>query len=242
VGALNRRIRIAAREGEARAVVEDDFHHFRVTIAHDGRRVTAAKAEALRRPWTTCSLAADRLTELVGFALSPCASAILDHTDALQQCTHMFDLAGLAIAAAARGQSLRSYEAVVPDRRGDRTRASLARDGEPYLAWDLEGTTIVGARPFGGRDMRAGFSDWVKSALSLEEVEAALVLRRAIFISGGRGVDLDQAKQAPAGGGCFARQPERAALGKRMVGSTLDFTERAEVLLRDDRAWLAFQQ
>ena len=75
----------------------------------------------------------------------------------------------------------------------------------------------------------------------MDEAEAALVLRRAVFISGGRGVDLDapDRRMGPRGG-CWAWQPERAQRAVRMVGSTLDFTDRADDLTAHDRGWLAF--
>jgi hypothetical protein len=241
VGALIRRIGVATRPGEARAAVEDDFHHFRVVIRHDGARVTGTAWQALRRPWTTCALAGERLSELVGMELSPRANAVIAHTDQRQQCTHMFDLAGLAIAATARGIKERRYEAVVPDRFGPRTDPHLVRDGAEVLRWTLEGSLITAPAPFAGQSLQAGFSKWAEENLDADEAEAALVLRRAAFISGGRGVNLDAAPHAPARGGCYVQQPQRAPAAKRMVGSTQDFTDRPDSLLEGDARWLAFE-
>ena len=103
MGVLRRRIDIASRTGEVRAVVEDNFHHFQVTVHHHEEVVTDVIGRALRNPWTRCPLAADRLQLLIGMPLSPAATAVIERTDPRMQCTHMFDLAGLAIAAAARG-------------------------------------------------------------------------------------------------------------------------------------------
>lgn len=241
MGALIRRIGVATREREARAVVEDDFHHFRVVIRHDGGRVSGTAWQALRRPWTTCAIAGERLSELVGMELSPDANAVLAHTDPRQQCTHMFDLAGLAIATAARGIGERRYEAVVPDRIDGRTTPRLARDGAEVLRWSLEGSHITAPEPFTGRSLQAGFSKWVEEHLDVDDAEAALVMRRAVFISGGRGVNLDAAPHAPSRGGCYVQQPERASAARRMVGSTQDFTDRRDSLLGEDQAWLAFE-
>lgn len=240
MGALIRRIGIATRDGEARAAVEDDFHHFRVSILHDGACVAGAQAQAPRRPWTACALAADRLTELIGMELSPRASAVMAHTEQRLQCTHMFDIAGLAIAAAARGIATRRYEAVVPDRIGRKSEPVLTRDGVEVMRWKLDGAIITAPALFAGVGVHAGFSQWVDTHLSLDDAEAALVLRRAVFISGGRGRDLDSAIHAPARGGCFVQQPERAESVKRMIGSTFDFTDRPGALLADDQPWLAF--
>ncbi len=222
-------------------MVEDDFHHFRVTIRHADGRVTEATSQALRSPTVLCPLAGDQLADLVGMALSPSSAAALGQTDARQQCTHMIDIAGLAIAAAARGIARRGYAALVPDREDGRTHASLTRDGEPVLNWAIAGRVIEGPAPFAGVNIDSGFTGWSQKTLGLDEAEAALVLRRAVFISGGRGVDLDApGRRTGPLGGCWTWQPERADRATRNIGSTWDFTGRAEALTLDDGPWLAF--
>lgn len=240
MGALNRRIAVSSRPYEARAAVEDDFHHFRVRISHDGSLITGAEATALRRPWSTCELAGVQLQRLIGSALWPSAGTVLRYTDQRHQCTHMYDLAALAVAAASQGIVRRSYEAVVPDRVNGQTEPVLRRDGAEALRWQVSGSRLTGPAPFRGLNLGAGFATWVGANLQLEQAEAALILRRAVFISGGRSVDLDRMQHPSAGGGCFAQQPERAGQGVRMIGSTHDFTARAEQLLSGDEDWLAF--
>src|SRR3546814_9230972 len=57
-----------------------------------------------------------------------------------------------------------------------------------------------------------GFTAWAGTSLNTDDAEAALVLRRAIFISGGRGrtEELDRQPHAVARGGCWVQQPERS--------------------------------
>ena len=154
----------------------------------------------------------------------------------------MIDLAGLAVAAAARGIARRSYEAEVPDRAEGRSVPRLRRDGATILTWEMEGPVIVGPQAYAGRGIGSGFTGWAREGLSLDEAEAALVLRRAVFISGGRGFDLDApGRNTGPMGGCWTWQPERAARALRVVGSTLDFTDRADDLTADDGGWLAFE-
>lgn len=241
-GVLHRRIGIATQPGEARVALEDDFHHFRITLRHQGGVVTAAFAVTLRHPNALCPSASARLTELVGMGLSLSAAAVLQHTDARQQCTHMIDMAGLAVAAAARGTPRRVYTAQVPDRVNGRTTATLWRDGAQVLHWALDRGHIAAPPPFTGLDVGAGFTGWVAANLPDDEAEAALVLRRAVFIANGRRYDLDREEFLGTGplGGCWAWQPERAGLATRVVGSTLEFTGRAELLTQDDAAWLDF--
>src|SRR5437879_282632 len=142
------------------AELEDDFHHFRVTVAHDGARVTGVRGVGVRFPWSTCPLAADRLAPLVGMPLSVRSTAVGDVVSARDNCTHMFDLAGLAVAHAARVGARRQYDVVVADPVDDRRQVTLDRDGEPLLAWVVDSHTILEPVPFRGQALRGGFLAW----------------------------------------------------------------------------------
>jgi hypothetical protein len=249
MGALHRRIEIASRElaggaEEARTVVEDDFHHFRVTVRQRGGVVTDVVSQSLRNPTVLCPSAGERLSEILGMPLDGASVAVHKRVDARLQCTHMIDLAGLAVAALALGRRRRVYEATVPDREDGRTRASLRRDGRVVLEWELDHATIKAPPRYAGIDIGAGFTQWASDRLDAEAAEAALVLRRAVFISRGRGIDLDAPARRRTGpiGGCWVWQPERAAGATRNIGSALDFTGREAALTQDDRAWLAFDE
>ena len=242
---LHRKIRIvtrgsAATGGEARAVVEDDFHHFRVGLTHAGGVITTTLAQSPRHPFSTCPLAADRLHDLIGKPLSPIAQAVYGATDAATQCTHMLELAGLAAAAAARDIPRRTYEITTPDRTQDRTEPRLKRDGQDLLAWTVEGQIILGPPPFCDVSLRQGFARWALAKLDPDLAEAALVLRRGVTISIGRTRDLDAEPTARPLARCFTEQPERAPSALRMKGSAQEFTGREEQLTADDADWLAW--
>jgi hypothetical protein len=226
--------------GEVRAAVEDDFHHFRVRLAHDGERVQSVQGSALRHPYSTCPLAAQPLAHLEGMILDPIAHSVVREVDPRQQCTHMLDLAGLSMATAARRVTSCRYDIAVPRRVQGRTHATLSVDGTALLAWDIQDTTILGPAPFSSISLREGMASWALSALDAQTAEAALVLRRCALISLGRTKNLDAQVHAEPTGRCFAQQPQRASAGARMVGSMLDFTDMPEALCRADAAWLAF--
>src|SRR5207237_10898454 len=128
-GSYRRRIHVTASPDHAAvtAELEDDFHHFRVTVAHDGARVTGVRGEGVRYPWSTCPLAAAQLEPLFGMSLSTRSTAVGDVVSARDNCTHMFDLAGLAVAHAARDGDRRQYDITVSDPVGHRRRATLDR-------------------------------------------------------------------------------------------------------------------
>lgn len=241
---LNRVVRLESRAGEVRAVVEDDFHHFRVHLRHDGKVVTQVTNDSPRSPYTLCLAAGRRLDELVGHALTVHVASFFETIDQFQQCTHQFDLACLAIAAAARGEGSRTYHLQVRD-PGDGDRiAEASRDGVPLIRWVIHDGRIITPEPWAGHSLSAGFTAWCDSALEPDMAEASLALRRAIFISGGRRVvaQLDAAPHSNDRGGCWVQQPERAKQALRNVGSTLDFTGRAHELTSKDEDWLAFAE
>lgn len=243
---LNRVIRLRAGADEVRAAIEDDFHHFRVSIRHDGHRVTGVEADALRQPFSLCGAAGSRLEALVGEHLVHDTTLFFRHHDALLQCTHQFDLATLAIAMAARGTGVRKYHAFVEDHgdAGAARRATLRRDDVEILSWRFLDGVIEAPGRYSGRALGRGFTAWAGTSLGADQAEAALVLRRAVFISNGRGrtEELDRAPHAAPRGGCWVQQPERAPLALRQKGTSLDFSQRPDLLTAGDERWLAFEE
>jgi hypothetical protein len=112
--------------------------------------------------------------ELTGAALSEIAAR-----DPAQHCTHLFDLA-VILAAHVDDREATTYDMRVADRVNERTTASLAENGIEKVRWQLDGTAIHDA----DRDLRT-LSRW-KHELSPDDAERALMLRRAVFVSGVR--------------------------------------------------------
>ena len=88
--------------------------------------------------------------------------------------------------------------------------------------------------------MGAGFTQFTAS-LGRDEAEAALVLRRALFVSQGRRLDLDALGDRGPVGGCWAWQPERMAQLRRLPENRRNFSAGAEAVLADDVDWLNFR-
>lgn len=242
---FRRSIRLRAQVGagdavHVRAALEDDFHHFRVELHAQSGIVSAISAQAPRHPYSLCASAVQSLQRLIGAALPRHAHALGKAVDPREQCTHLLDLAGLAAAAAARGVLQRRYDIEVPLRQDGRTQARLSRDGVPLLCWDVLDLAITGPDPYTGFDLRQGMARWALAHLTEDEAEAALVLRRCAAISMGKGKPLDEQVHARATGRCYAQQAERASQALRQVGSTWDFTQRAQALCSDDEPWLGY--
>jgi hypothetical protein len=236
-GVYRRRILLSAEGTRVRAELEDDFHRFAVELDHDGRSVLAARGEAARFPWTTCPGATARIEALAGVPLLARAVELAGHADASLHCTHMYDLAALALAHAAARRARRRYDAAVTDRVQGACRATLARDGTPLLDWQVQGHQLGGPAPWKGVSLRGrGFLDWLDANLDPDTAEAGLVLRRALFIALGRATDLDGVARASeiqplTGASCHTFQPGVAGRAQRMQGATRDWTDTPDALL-----------
>lgn len=210
------------------AELEDDFHHFLVTLEHAGGLVTGISHTTIRYPWSLCPTAGGQLQGLVGTPLKCELRAALAQGDIRMNCTHLFDLACLAVTAAARGIVRRRYDIAVNMLNPAQRTATLARDDGFHLAWKIQGSEITDPVLFAGIGLKRGFVDWAADTLALDEAEAAILLRRAVFVSGGLRRDLDEVENAAEGartmGGCFVMRDGIAEQALRMKGSTRDFT------------------
>jgi Protein of unknown function (DUF2889) len=238
-----RRIRLVRIEpGVVWGGLEDDFHHFQVTLRHDGTHVTGITMHAERWPWATCPEAGRNLEALVGMGLSDRCTAVAAVTDPKMNCTHQFDLAGLCVTHAARDIEVRQYDVELPPPAGGELVPRLWVDGELalefHLAADVARTrSLLGPPQFVDAPWRGGFMKWAEANLPAEEAEAAIVLRRSCDIGMGRGMDLEAIPVAIdlaeiMTGVCYSMQPEVMPVAFRNRGSIRDFGRHPDALLR----------
>ncbi len=249
---FRRRIVISEPDGSpgvSVADLEDEFHHFVVTVHHDGHVVTDIGAEAYRWPWATCPAAADSLRALIGMPLSPRFTATGAYADPHWNCTHQFDAASLAIThawgrTAGTRDAVRQYDAEVGAHMklapGESGRNRLWVDGTLALEWTIApGRGLVDPEhPFDNAPWRGGFMRWADSTLEPEVAERAIVMRRVCDIGHGRGMDLDAVPVASEllpiqRGVCYTMQPEIAVRGTRAVGNIRDFASTPDDLCAD---------
>jgi hypothetical protein len=218
---LWRRIVLQPGPGWIGAALEDDMHRFNLRLDHTGGRITAVYAKGLRTPWTACPGASELIArELAGEPLADVA-----RRDPSQHCTHLLDLAIVCAAHAGDAEPLR-FDMRVADRVDQRTTATLAENGAEKLRWRLEGTLIAGPEPFAGKDLRK-LSQW-KRELPAREAERATMLRRAVYISGGRQFapppSLHAADIGPRMGVCYNYQLPQAEQSTRSPDWRQDFS------------------
>jgi hypothetical protein len=237
-GVFRRRIALRNQPGLVLAELEDCFHAFRVRLAHDGACVTKIESDTMRYPRTICAGAADVLQRFVGDPLSADQRVIRQRQIPGEHCTHLYDLAWLAMAQALRGDAERIYDVEVPDARDDRTEAIVRRDGEEILRWQLEGTIVTGPAAIAGNALNENFGRWASAAYAGDTLEAAYVLQIGCFVAGTRRLDINAMGGRKTGHGrikvgtCYAHQAERRKLGVSTEGMARDFTDTPEQLLQ----------
>lgn len=233
---LWRRIVLQPGPGWIGGALEDDVHRFHLRLDHDGERIVAVAARAVRHPWTACPGAAPHLErELTGALLADVA-----RRDAGEHCTHLLDLAILC-AAHAGDKAPTRFDMHVADRVEDRTTATLSVNGSEVLRWLLAGTTITGF----GLDLRK-LSHW-KHTLPPSEAEMAVLLRRAVFVSGARSFVAPPLQRASEVGeqrlgACYNFQLPRAAESTRRPDWRTDFASSGGEPLADFGAVAEFEQ
>jgi len=215
---FHRRVELVAGDGTVTAAIEDFNHHFEITVAHDGERVTGFTANPVRAPWSQCPGAAAELDELVGAPIGVRPASA--HPD--RHCTHLIDLACVAVRFAG-STGRRRYDAEITDWDQPISSAVIVRDDGLRLEWQVSRMAIEGPEPYTGRSLGGGFTPWVLTELDADTAEAALILRRAAWMSPSRGFDLDSfatLDQTGLGEGvCFATQPQRIHIATRNVGA-----------------------
>lgn len=235
-----RRTIVLRQKGPARveAAVEDDPHAFAITLEHDGERVTAVSAVAHRYPLTTCNGATVALQSVVGAPLSASVIELKRHADARRNCTHLFDLAALAIAHVFRAGQERVYRIEIPDEIDGLTEARLDRDHGRVLTWSLQHGVITAPARYAGQRVLGGFTSWAVANLAGEELEFALILQRGYFVALSRVYDMQTVSMGPASedpmpsGICFSYSPGQAEHAWRVPGSRRDFSDTPEQMLR----------
>lgn len=186
-GVFRRAVRLTNRPGEVFGELEDTMHALRCTIRHNNERIVAVIPEFTRLPMDTCFGAGLPLQALVGLPLATPQSWFYAEGRPRQNCTHLYDLAWWMIAHAARQESIRDYQIVIPDMADGRSgSATLMRDRRPILEWVIRDGFIVGPKLFAGREILRGFAGWAMATLEGDVLEAALLLQKGYFVSRSR--------------------------------------------------------
>ena len=229
-GITRRLVRLVGTPGQVQAVLTDIFHEMRCTVSHDGETVAGIHGEMVRFPTTACPAAASVLEEMCGLPIDTPMVNLYAGGRPARNCTHLFDLATLAVAHSRRGTAVRVYSAAVPDETDGPVEITASCNGKIVHCWSIRNGIIEAPRELAGRPLRKGFASWAVETFEDTALEAATVLSRTYFIAYGarflhEAADgLPVATQAARLGVCYAFAVERASLATFRKGNRRDFT------------------
>ena len=229
-----RKVRLASDGGRVIAQFSDIYHEMSCEVFHDGETIQSISGAMSRVPTSLCQGATQVLEMLTGAPLDADLSEFYGGSRAKQQCTHLYDLAVMAIRHCRR-EGERIYEAEVPDMVGV-VDVSIRCNGKPVHQWRIKDERIVVPVELSGKPVIKGFMSWAHKIYSdPDKLEAALILSRTIFIArgrrfsiaSGRGHTLDTHKTLE--GSCYAYQPARASSGHYLGTNERDFSKAIEL-------------
>ncbi|MCB1616854.1 MAG: DUF2889 domain-containing protein [Pseudomonadales bacterium] len=236
-GCLRRRILLTRLDNAVVAEQEDDNHAFRIHLEHNNDIVTDIKAETLRIPMSTCNGAADKLKECIGSSVSQNPRSLGQHHNPKSHCTHLFDLAGLAITHITKKEKQRLFDIAIHDEKDGLMQCSVALNQRMIFHWNIRSQLIENEGPWQGVNVQKGFSGWVENNLAGDEAEAALSLSRAYFISITRRVLVEKnagmkiANDLMTKGVCYTYSKPAVDTAYRLHDTTRDFTDSPDEML-----------
>lgn len=237
-GIFRRRIRLVSTGNQVQADLEDCNHAFRLTLLHDGQQVTGITAEPIRFPFNTCPGALVNLQGFIGCALSASIPEIRQFVRPEQNCTHLYDLATLALAHVAHGRTVRQYDVAIPDERDGVLPAEVSCDGLLQHSWQIRQREIIFPPHLAGKPIMKGFYQWATAEFAGDALEAAEVLQRGYFVSHTRRLDLKSSVGRPAfgdrmpEGSCYSYNRGVVEHAFQACDNVRDFTDTPELLLR----------
>lgn len=228
-GAYRRRIRLRNDAGEVVGLLDDNNHAIWVRVRHSEGRVSDICGGFHRWPTNGCPSAGVNLKELVGVELTAPWGQLYQGGLPRRNCTHMFDLAALALRHAARDEPQRVWDAVVPDATGDMLSASVSLNGRFVHDWLLREDIIEAPVGLAGVHILKNFLPQAEARFSGDELEGALVLRMAAFVSIARRYVTDDLarplRNSPARKGvCHAYSGERYEQSVQRIGTVVDMS------------------
>jgi hypothetical protein len=237
-GTFRRRIKLENCKDQLLAELEDCNHGFRLHLFHDNNIITAIEVETLRYPLSTCRNAGQPLQVLVGCKLTANIGQILKYARPRDNCTHLFDLASLAIAQATRDEKYRIYDIEIPDSTESSSDLLIRKNGDIIHHWQARDHNLRSPETLSGKPLMRGFYLWAFKHFQGEELEAALALQKGYFVSRARHIDLDASAGMPASGdkymlgACYTYSPAIVVDAVREANSVRDFSHCPEQLLK----------
>ncbi|HUD91624.1 DUF2889 domain-containing protein [Sphingobium sp.] len=197
-GSTIRRVSLRSQANRVDGRLLDNFHEMRCSIEHDASIVTAITGETIRIPTTACPGAVSQLQALSGLPIGTARRDFYSGGVARHHCTHLLDLAVMAIGHAQRPPTDLFYEAEVPDEVELPVPITIWLNGRLVFRWLVHQSAIIEPLELGGKTLGAGFAAWASIAFKEDQLEAATILARTWLIAVGRRYRPSDAAGQPA--------------------------------------------
>ena len=233
-GIFRRRLRLRVTKQQVAVELEDCNHAFRLCLHHDGEKVVSLDTEVRRYPYITCAEAPEALRKLVGAAVGGAATSTRPRLLPSNNCTHLHDMALLALAYAEEPALERVYDISVADEHGGVTEARIDCDGAMVHAWRIREHAVIVPEVHAGKTMLRGFYNWVSRCHAGVPLEAAVALQRGYYVAQGRRYlsDLPASADHMPEGACYTYSHGVVERAQRIGGTVWDLSDRPEVLLQ----------
>lgn len=211
---IHRQILLQVFHHKLHARLWDNIHDFSFVMEHDGRIVTSLSPAAHRVPWTTCAGALAHFQALQSAPLDENSEFEIDKG---MQCTHLFDLARLAMSYASQVGEHRFEITVNPGVAPGETEAIVKLNGQELLRWIVFKQRVISPGLFLDH-VTHGRALWPLESIDPQIRHAALLLRRALLVYFGTRKSRDVKKASELGfmsGACFSFQPENMSVAER---------------------------
>jgi hypothetical protein len=240
-----RKIMLVNRGRQVCVHLVDVLHHLNCYLEHDGSSITAISGEMLRYPTGMCKGAPDALARFVGTPLAAAEGGLRHVGIGAEQCTHLKDMALLAMRHVRRDERVRIYDAMIEDERqaGQGAWGEVSCNDRLVLRWRIAEGMIVAPSQFSGRPLLRGMFDWAASQLSPDELEAAGVLAKTLFVSSARRWMADSLRDVPLGevpimkNACFAAMPERVGAARYLGANRIEPDDAAFEMRTEHEAY-----
>ena len=197
------------------AALLDDFHTMDIALTLAGDTIVEVAAHMDRFPRTTCPGAVGTLQAALRGRRIDDRSAQIRGVDRGEQCTHLIDLAAVALSWGGRDGATQIIEVALTDRDAEhRQNLHMTVDGVPALACEFQDETILAPEAHRGRKLFGGFARWVDETFTRAEGRLWLVAQISVFVGTGRAYIVDspvprRSSAEPARrGACFSYSGE----------------------------------
>lgn len=187
-----------------------------------------------RFPADTCPKAGAILEELCSLPVDIDPQALFAGGRARRNCTHLFDIAVLALTFIPKKEVERTFDFFIPDAHGPDRILRACVNGIVVHDWRVEDEIITAPASLSGIDMARGFIGQMTKVMSGVDLETALMLQKSLHVARGRLRISDQspgrslADAVDMLGACYTYSQPRFSVAVEVGGYIRDFSNGVE--------------